>query len=169
MQQPPSAGGARLSANSATNTLLNGLIPSQHISKTKGNNSSLTPSQTRVLPNSNNPLKRSERIKYILLVLLLTIIFALLLITTIELGTRIVKHKKEEDLNNVFINSTSILNQTKFNEENTSLIRSFFACVWFFNVTLFFICLFLHLFLYQHSHQHDRARAAFLRYLQRFL
>jgi uncharacterized membrane protein len=165
MQQPQHVVGGRLSTSSISkNGLLNGLIPSHRLSQTTGTIPSLTPSQSpnqssRIVTNPNNQLKRSEIIKYILLILLLTILFALLLITIFYFGTRIVK---KDDL---FINLTKNENQTNSNHENYFLIRSFFACVWFFNVSLFFICLFIHLILYRQRSQHGRARAAFLRYL----
>ncbi len=127
------------------NSFLNGLIPSLTPNH--------SPNQKRVLNNCNNQLKRSEKLKYILLIVCLTIIFACLFILTIELATIFVKQKNEDNL-------TLINNQTKFEEKK---INSFFACVWFFNLLLFIICLFVHGFIYKRRSQHNRARAAFLR------
>ena len=171
MQQTQSQylGGARLSTSShssttvTTNVLLNGLLPSPRSSQTLGSFSLVSANhnsnQSRALPTCNNQLKRSERLKHIMLIISLTIIFALLLITTIELATTLVRHKSEE---NLFISNLSLnTNETRL-EKDTS-IHSFFACVWFFNILLFFICLFVHSLVYQRRSQGVRAKAAFLR------
>lgn len=151
MQPSQYLGNTRLSTTSHSspivpqNSLLNGLIPSLTPNH--------SPNQKRILNNCNNQLKRPERIKYILLIGCLTIIFGFLFIVTIELATIFVKQKKDDNL-------TLINNQTNLEEKE---INSFFACVWFFNLLLFIICLFVHGFIYKRRSQHNRARAAFLR------
>jgi hypothetical protein len=75
--------GARSSTSStstANNAVLNGLLPPHRFSQqlTSPNHS---PNQSRGLPNVNNQLKRSERIKDIILIIILTFIFAILLLT----------------------------------------------------------------------------------------
>jgi hypothetical protein len=177
MQPSQYLGSARLSASSHSsktsnrNSLLNGLIPSHRSSQTLTNSSSLTPNyspnQLRVLNNCNNQVKRSEQIKFILLIICLTIIFALLFITTIELSIILVKTKNEEDISlsiDIISNLTKIYNKTKLEkDEKISPIKSFFACVWFFNLLLFIICLFVHAFIYNRRSQNNRARAVFFR------
>jgi hypothetical protein len=170
MQQQSQAqylGGHRLSTSSqssttpSTNALLNGLLPSRRVSQTLPTLPSVGSNQSRILPTTNNQLKRSERIKHFILIVSLTIIYAFLLIITIELAITLVKYKKP--VISLSSNLTIIINQTTIYEEKRSPIRSFFACVWLFNVLLFFICLFLHLILYQQRSQRDRTRAVFLR------
>ncbi|CAF3265672.1 unnamed protein product [Rotaria sp. Silwood2] len=158
-----------LSRSLAKNTS-NGLVPSHRLSQVSANAlclaSNHSSNQSRILLNLNTQLKLSERIKSILLIIILTVTFAFLLITTIELSTTLVKYKTEKNLSsslNKILNLTRMNNQSKSDEEKTSPIRSFFACIWLFNVFLFLICLFTHLFLYRQHPQHGRARAAFLR------
>ena len=139
--------GSRLSTSSysstsaGTNTLLNGLLPSHRFSQTLPNNpANHSPNQTRLLTTSNK-IKRSEKIQHMIIIFILTLILAFLLIITIELATTLVKHEKEKDLS--LSNLTLINNSTSSKEEKNPLIRSSFACVWFFNVLLFFNCLFV--------------------------
>lgn len=146
------------------NSLLNGLIPTHRLSQAS---STLTPNhspnqnQIRILNNSNNQLKRSEKIKYFFLIIFLTFIFAFLFLTTIQLSTIIVKYKNISLSNFTFINNQTENHENE--EEKYFPIKSFFACVWFFNLLLFIICLFIHGFLYKRNCQHNRTRAAFLR------
>ncbi|CAF0871943.1 unnamed protein product [Rotaria sp. Silwood1] len=158
------------SLKSAVTHTLNGLLPSHRLSQTSANALCLAPNhnpnQSRILLNFNNQLKRSERIKHVLVFIILTVTFAFLLITTIELSTILVKYKTEKNLSlsmNKISNLTRINNETKLEEEEIPPIRSFFACIWIFNLFLFLICLFTHLFLYRQRPQRGRARAAFLR------
>jgi len=171
MQQSQYLGSSGLSTNSHSPTkgnspsLLNGSLPSHRLSQTSANVPSLTsnnsPNKLHVLTNCNNSLKRSEKMKDIILIICLTIILAFLFITTIELSTTLVKYKNEEDI--LLFNLTIINNQTKLEKQINSPINSFFACVWIFNFLLFIICLFVHIFIYQRRSQSNRARAAFLR------
>ncbi|UJR38551.1 hypothetical protein I4U23_031217 [Adineta vaga] len=148
---------SQLSTSPITNSLLNGLLPSnhasQHLSVGKEQNSNLN----RLLPSTANRLKYKKRIKSFLLYVTLTILFSLLLIITIELAKELVKIKVE--ISNKSLSS----NQTKYSNEKLFSIRSFFASVWMFNVCLFLTCLIIHLILYQQRLRRDRARAAFLR------
>ncbi|CAF1441738.1 unnamed protein product [Adineta steineri] len=161
--------GPRLSTSSHSSTspitsiLPNGLLSSRRASQTIGPNHS--PNQSRTLSPNTNQIKRSEKIKHTILIISLTIIFSFLLTITIELATTLVHYKKNDSSlsRNIISNLTLNTNQTKKISEKSSRIRSFFACVWFFNILLFFICLFIHLILYEQHSQRDRARAAFLR------
>ncbi|CAF0964198.1 unnamed protein product [Adineta ricciae] len=161
--------GSRLSTSSHSSTslitspVLNGLLPIHRASQTLPPSLSIgkeqASPQTRFLQLTNDQIKRIETFKQIVLFLTLTILFAFLLIITVELAKELVRDKKEEFSSNLSLSN----NQTKSFDETSSSIRSFFASVWIFNVFLFFICLFIHLILYRQRLQRDRARAAFLR------
>jgi hypothetical protein len=152
------------SISAATNALLNGLLPSHRFSQTSNNAptlaSNLTPNQLRALQKGSNQLKRSEKIKHVILILSLTIIFALLLIITIQLATKLVQ--KEEHLLSSS-NLTIINNRTNLQDENIHPIRAFFACVWIFNGLLFVICLIIHSIAIQRRSRRGRTTAVFLR------
>jgi hypothetical protein len=138
------------------NPLLNGLISTHRLSETLTNVSS-SPNQKRLLTNFNHPLKYSQRIKHILLIICLTIIFAFLFIITIEFSTKLVR---KEEISSLF-NLTNVNNQTT--SEKSCLINFFFACVWLFNFLLFIICLLIHILIYQQRSQRNRTRTVFLR------
>lgn len=161
--------GPRLSTSSHSSTslitspVLNGLLLTHRASQTLPSNLSVgkeqTSPQTRFLQLTNDQIKRIEKLKQIFLFIILTFLFAFLLITTVELAKELVRDKKDEFSSNFSLSN----NQTKSFYQTSPSIRSFFASVWIFNVFLFFICLIIHLILYRQRLQRDRARAAFLR------
>ena len=162
---------SHLSTTQDRNSLVNGLIPPHRVSETLSNRSSLTPNHSpnqlrRLTYSPNKQFKRSKKVKDILLIICLSVILAFLFLTTIELSRTLVQNEKDEKemilstLSRRF-NSNRFSNQTT--EEKTSPIKSFFGCVWLFNLLLFIISLFLHLLIYQRRTQRNRTRASFHR------
>jgi hypothetical protein len=139
------------STTTQKNSLLNGLISTHRLSETLTNVSS-SPNQKRLLTNLNHQLKYSQRIKHILLIICLTIIFAFLFIITIEFSIKLVR---KEEISSLF-NLTNVTSKP-------CPINSFFACVWLFNFLLFIICLLIHILIYQQRSQRNRTRTVFLR------
>lgn len=169
--------GPRLSTSShsslsaATNALLNGLLPSHRFSQVSANApalaANLSPNQLQALQKRNSQLKRSERIKYASLTMVLTFVLALILTITIELATKLVKLQPDRSLlksSNKFSNLTTTKNQTSLKDEKKHSIRGFFACVWIFNCLLFINCFIVHAVIVQRRSRRVRTIAVFLRY-----
>ncbi len=136
-------------------TKSNGLIPSEPLINVS---TTTTANKCRV-----NEFSSSSKMKDILLIICLTFLFGFLLTITIEFSRLTVLDDKEDLFSSVSIklNLTIIKNETKF--MRSSSLNSFVACVWFFNLLLFLICLFVHIFIYEKHLQHNRTRSAFLR------
>lgn len=153
-------------------TTLNQIISLRRLSQTSSTIPSFIPNNNNSNPsnlvtNSNNEIKLSDKLKHILIFLLLTLTFASLITTIIELARKIVHFNKKKSNYiysiNEISNLTEMKNKTKLEEDKYLVMRSFFASIWLFNFFLLIICLSINLFLYQQSSTHYRTKTAFLR------
>lgn len=170
-----SSNGPRLSTSShssvttATNTLLNGLLPVHRYSQTLPNIGSNQPiNQLRNSRKTSQQSTRTEKTKFLLIILILTIILSLLFISTVQLTTRIFQHDSSTSFTQFFNQFSNLtINNTNSNQTNSLRkysIRAFFASVWFYNILLFFYCLFIHIILSRRRSRRNQTISFCLRY-----
>ena len=140
--------GTRLSTSShsstslSKNTLLHGLFSSPLLNNVPSTISNLHSTPSRLLNTSNQTWTKAKRAKELLVIVTLASILAFPLVLTIELGTSMVTLTRAlRSVSNLTLNE----NGTRSKEETSRPLRSFFACVWLFNVLLLVIHLFWHL------------------------
>ncbi|CAF4250036.1 unnamed protein product [Rotaria magnacalcarata] len=130
--------GTPLSINSSSSSTsvspnkLNRIFPSHRLSQTSASIQSITPNQSRLVTNCDNELKLSEKVKYILLIMILTFTYAFLPTITIELATTLAKYKKENDL---LSSMNEISNLTQINNEIRLEEHVFFGHLFYFFIT----------------------------------
>ncbi|CAF4960823.1 unnamed protein product [Rotaria magnacalcarata] len=131
--------GTPLSINSSSSSTsvspnkLNGIFPSHRLSQTSASIQSITPNQSRLVTNCDNELKLSEKVKYILLIMILTFTYAFLPTITIELATTLAKYKKENDL---LSSMNEISNLTQINNEIR--LEGLLSILWYLSFYLIF-------------------------------
>ncbi|UJR07623.1 hypothetical protein I4U23_011912 [Adineta vaga] len=152
------------SLSATTNTVLNGLLPSHRLSQTSAG---ATISAVNQLQKTNNRLKRIKRLKRASLILLLTLILAFFLLTTIEFTTKLVQIQSKEHILSYFNFTFSNNNNNNANNSDEdhihSPIRAYFTCVWIFNSFLLICCFILHSISIRRHSSRARTAAVFLR------
>ena len=158
------------SLSATTNTLLNGHLRS-HLFSPRSMNApllavNLTPNQSPTCRKHNSQLERSQRIKSVIVVVILTFLLAFFLIITMELAVKLVKIKSARDQSKYsrqHSNVTAMYNETILEEQNQYRTQTFFIYVWTFNCLLLINCAIVHSIATRRYSRHGQTKAIFFK------